>query len=289
MALSSPRLRDNAQLQDASNNAPPLRYGSRGEGVRLIQQGLIEQGFPLPKSTRRFGSPDGIFGSETASAVRLLQTRHHLTPDGVVGRNTMALFDRLMAAPAPPLPPLPDDAAITHRVRLHFRSLSLTDVPFDLSFATAKSMYRQYGIDIEMASGMSLGLTPDEADRFKQVDGTCDWNITSGEYFELQRLGPPVPSTDILVYYVDRFSEAGLLGCGGHAPDRPACIVAAAGSRTDTAHEVGHVLLTSQFPEVHNPDRRNLMFAFTNRNSNPVLNDAQVTQMKRSPCCHRIA
>jgi hypothetical protein len=72
-----------------------------------VQQGLIELGFPMPISIRRYGSPDGIYGSETAARVRDFQFRHHLSPDGVAGRNTMAKLDELLPGPAAPLPPLP--------------------------------------------------------------------------------------------------------------------------------------------------------------------------------------
>src|SRR5215207_9478299 len=99
----------------------------------------------------------------------------------------------------------------THRVRLHFRSLSLTDTPFDELLRSAELVYAPHGIQVEFQSGMSLGLSEDEAERFRQVDGSCGWTIDSGEFSELQQLGAGVPSTDILVYYVERFGEAGLL------------------------------------------------------------------------------
>lgn len=106
---------------------------------------------------------------------------------------------------------------------------------------------------------------------------------------QFRELGEPVPSTEIIVYYVDRFGQAGLLGCGGHAAGRPACIVAARASRWDTAHEIGHVLLTSAFSPVHSTDPTNLMFQFSSTSSTtPILTDAQVAQMKASPCCESI-
>lgn len=174
----------------------------------------------------------------------------------------------------------------SHRVRLHFRSLSLTQTPFDKHLESAQRVYGQYGIQIEFGSGLSLGLSPAEAQRFQQIDGTCQWSVTSGEYAQLQRLGGPVPATDIVVYYVNRFASSTLLGCGGHIPGRPACIVAAAASRWDTPHEVGHVLLTSSFSPVHDPSTSNLMYQFSRTaTTTPVLNTTQLAQMKRSPCC----
>ena len=180
-------------------------------------------------------------------------------------------------------------AGFTHRVRLHFRSLSLTDVPFDTLLESAQKVYAPYGIKIEFRTGMSLGLSEDEAKQYDSVDGQCTWSISAGEFKEVQGLGGPVPPTEILVFYVQRFGKAGLLGCGGHTTGRPACIVAAKATQWDTAHEVGHVLLTPAFIPVHSSDTKNLMYAFSSKSTTtPVLTDAQVTQIKKSPCCVKI-
>ncbi|MDR0383998.1 MAG: peptidoglycan-binding protein [Christensenellaceae bacterium] len=57
----------------------PLRFGSRGENVRYLQQ--------------RLGiNADGIFGTQTANAVTNFQRRNGLTPDGIVGPATWALL-----------------------------------------------------------------------------------------------------------------------------------------------------------------------------------------------------
>jgi hypothetical protein len=65
MSLSSPRFARIPQCQKAAINKPPLPMGSVGAGVAGVQQGLIDLGFEMPKSTARFGAPDGIFGGET--------------------------------------------------------------------------------------------------------------------------------------------------------------------------------------------------------------------------------
>ena len=187
-----------------------------------------------------------------------------------------------------PPPSLVVTPVFTHRVQLHFRSLSLTAVAFDNILRGAQTVYAQYGIRIDFASGMSLGLPDDQARRLETVDGTCNWNITAGEYNEVQGLSGRIPNNEILVCYISRFST-GNTGCGGHAPSRPACIVASAGSQWTTAHEVGHVLLGSGFTPVHETSRSNLMFPTINLGTVvPVLTNAQVTQMKLSPCCSAI-
>lgn len=136
------------------------------------------------------------------------------------------------------------------------------------------------------AMGDCLALSAADAAKFHQIDSACEWVVTGGEMAELQRLGGSAPLTDIIVYYVDRFASATLLGCGGHRPTRYACVVAAQASRWDTAHEIGHVLLTSAYAPVHSPDPANLMYAFSSSSqTTPVLTVNQIAQIKQSPCC----
>jgi peptidoglycan hydrolase-like protein with peptidoglycan-binding domain len=68
---------------------PPLQQqGSRGSDVARIQRLL---GIPA----------DGIFGPQTAGAVRAFQLAHHLQVDGIVGRQTWtALLSGTSTAPA---------------------------------------------------------------------------------------------------------------------------------------------------------------------------------------------
>ena len=64
----------------------PLRQGSRGNSVRLIQFWLsVLSDF---YSTIPAVTPDGIFGNATEAAVRAFQSRFSLTVDGVVGPAT---------------------------------------------------------------------------------------------------------------------------------------------------------------------------------------------------------
>src|SRR5262245_47031494 len=99
MALTSPRFAPLQQCRDAAKNSPPMRFGSVGPGVAAVQQGLIDLGFAMPISTRRFGVPDGKFGKETPDGVRAFQQKQSLTADGIVGQNTMAKLDALLPLP----------------------------------------------------------------------------------------------------------------------------------------------------------------------------------------------
>src|SRR5690606_16447248 len=70
MALSSPRFAGNTRLEKAASNKPAMGWGEKGEPVRVIQQALIDLGYWLDISTKKFGSPDGIFGNETYERVK---------------------------------------------------------------------------------------------------------------------------------------------------------------------------------------------------------------------------
>ena len=249
-----------------------LSSGSRGPEVLTLQRELNRQLFPNPRLV-----VDGIFGQLTRNAVIAFQRQAGLSPDGIVGPLTRAALG------------MPNTGStFTHAFRLHFKSLTLTDVPFNTILSSTQAVYAQHGIRVDFGSGESLRLSDEDRSRFEQVDGSCTWNVTDGEFADLQRLGSPVSSSDILVYFVDRFAAA-LNGCGGHLANRPACIVAKAGTNFCTAHEVCHVLLTSSFTPVHNTNTSNLMHPVdVTRAVTPQLTDAQVTRIKASPLCRRI-
>lgn len=107
MALKYPPFAACSDMEKAAKSSPPLRSGSKGTAVRLLQGGLIQLGFPLPISTKH-GVPDGKYGGETAAAVRKYQTKNGLVPDGSAGKNTIAKMDAQLAATSKPGPsPLP--------------------------------------------------------------------------------------------------------------------------------------------------------------------------------------
>jgi len=58
------------------------KKGSRGEGVKALQQSLIDRGFLE-------GSADGSFGPKTQAAVKLLQSAYGLDQTGEVDRRTL--------------------------------------------------------------------------------------------------------------------------------------------------------------------------------------------------------
>lgn len=75
----------NTSLSDLEGIQETLKNGSTGDDVKKIQEALVSMGYSLDK----FGS-DGIFGSETAAAVKAFQEAKGLTVDGIIGPDTLA-------------------------------------------------------------------------------------------------------------------------------------------------------------------------------------------------------
>src|SRR5579863_7357959 len=288
MALKSPRFSSNERLRRAAENKPALNRGETSEAVRILQQALIDLGFALPISTRKFGSPDGVFGNETVAKVREFQTKFRLTPDGSVGMKTMAKLDELLPAAGKPLPPLPP-SGFTHKVRLHLRSIAMPAQAEMKQLSVMKEIYAQYAIMIEMASGESVRLKDDDALTLTVVDGDCKWDQVSDEQRLLQDSGDKggIGPNDITVYFATTLRQTNgstLQGCAGSVPARPAVMIAAdATDKTTMAHEVGHILLGSSFVPVHDHDSKNLMCEAAMCTGNPAyLNDAQLKTIRAS-------
>jgi N-acetylmuramoyl-L-alanine amidase len=57
-----------------------LKKGSKGDGVKLLQESLTKKGFPV--------KIDGDFGLQTENVVKLFQNKNGLISDGIVGNKT---------------------------------------------------------------------------------------------------------------------------------------------------------------------------------------------------------
>src|SRR5689334_1801526 len=77
---------------------PPLfslkKPNMKGPGIRAIQQQLKAQGFLA-------GAVDGVYGQDTAAAVKAFQAAHGLEADGVVGPQTRQALAQGGSAPQP--------------------------------------------------------------------------------------------------------------------------------------------------------------------------------------------
>ena len=92
--LKSPKFAGNGRLERAFDNSPSIRIGESGQAVRLVQEGLVDDGFPMPASTKA-GELDGAFGRETFTTIKQFQTKHDLKVDGIVGRQTLRRLDEV--------------------------------------------------------------------------------------------------------------------------------------------------------------------------------------------------
>jgi hypothetical protein len=293
LVLKSPRFANNERLQKASRNSPSLKAVVTDQSVAIIQQALLDLGFPMPISTKKHGHPDGIFGAETIETVKAFQRKHKLSPDGVVGEKTMHKLDELLPGSPPPPPPAP---VHDRRVFLHFRSVAMPVVPEFVALANAQRVYDSINVELFFASGLSMSASTQELIALDASDGTCRWNQASDEQQLLDKLGgrTGVKPFEIVVYYANSITEKDgtqLNGCAGHLPNRPAVVVAAGGTPWTLGHELGHVLLTQAFkPEHMDADKTNLMHAPTAEiTANPPgFTPEQAAAIRASPFCHVI-
>ena len=279
MPLTSPRFRREPELIAVAAGQAVLRRGSRGRPVHLVQMALLDLGHALPISTASTEySPDGRYGAETENAVLAFQRSvPALFPDGAVGRMTMRALDR-------------SHPKFTHRINLHVRVLSNTKVPVPLMLSNTGRAYAPYGIEVRLMSGVSLGLSEADQERFSIIDDRgCHWEVNEGELADLHRLGPPFSPSDVGVFVVSMFENDGQGGCGAHAADRPACAVSWIASPWDLAHELCHVLLTRSFIPTHTSDTRNLMHPTWNHAlTPPTLTEKQLAKIRSSRLCHPV-
>jgi peptidoglycan hydrolase-like protein with peptidoglycan-binding domain len=66
-----------------------LKFGMRGDSVYTLQKNLKNLGYMTV-------APTGYYGELTEAAVKKLQKQHGCTVDGIAGRNTFSLIDKLI-------------------------------------------------------------------------------------------------------------------------------------------------------------------------------------------------
>lgn len=97
--LQSNRFKGNEELEAAYDDERHVKKKARGLHVTILQQALVDAGFPLP-----IYGVDGKFESETKHAVQDFQASKGLTGsdcDGIVGPITMGLLDQHFLTHAP--------------------------------------------------------------------------------------------------------------------------------------------------------------------------------------------
>ena len=77
----------------AGGSGRALRPGMQGRAVKRVQV-RVAGWYPRSRDKVHFAL-DGVYGSQTASAVKAFQRHYGLTPTGIVGRSTRRIFWRL--------------------------------------------------------------------------------------------------------------------------------------------------------------------------------------------------
>ncbi len=111
-------------------NYDTIRYGDKGERVKILQNALIDTGFLK-------GKADGDFGDLTLNAVVAFQQYQKLTADGLAGKKTLEALEKAVkngtkvsttpvpaATPAPASTPKPADTPSDINARMSIPSLS---------------------------------------------------------------------------------------------------------------------------------------------------------------------
>lgn len=122
---------------------PVLRKGSTGAAVKELQTALAAEGYDIGK--KKDGTPliDGIYGSETLSAVRSYQYDHGLPADGIVGPLTWAVLRQTVddedgedkPTEAPDEPQEPAEGNVAHRpLTIEQRIMQLEFAVFGMEF-----------------------------------------------------------------------------------------------------------------------------------------------------------
>ncbi|MBE6746972.1 MAG: spore cortex-lytic protein [Ruminococcaceae bacterium] len=179
-----------------SYDGTPLRLGSAGEGVRVIQLQLnrIAQNYPLIPNIAR---ADGIFGQDTENAVKTFQQIFNITPDGVVGKATWYRIKRVYFAVKRISELFSEGITVTQAQRQFPSSLEIGDegVPVrtlqfylrilsnfipTMPFVADDGVFGQSTRDAVIAFQTYAGLSPDG------VVGRTTWNALINAYDDIE-------------------------------------------------------------------------------------------------------
>lgn len=211
MIYKAQRFRANNRLAWAGDNSPVMKKGEAGQAVRLVQQALIDLGYPLPQTVKKLGTPDGVFGKETKQAAWKFQADKGLpSQDGIIGAQTMAKFDDLLyKEPWTQLPPIGgiggyDDPAGNARQliletlgsgHMAFMNFSMSYMPARHSDESIEELEKQWRVNISTSHYHKVGQRVNDY----KIDVVVDTSIKVAALYEPKanefRLSRPLENT----------------------------------------------------------------------------------------------
>ncbi len=148
--------------------AATLKQGSRGQAVTELQQNLNALGYSA-------GEADGIYGGNTANAVKAFQRDNGLTADGIVGPATQSAIDLKMRSSGSAAGSTGDTGTITAGVNVRAEAKSGSTILGTLSKGTKVTVLGISGSWVHVKSGSLTGYVfEDYIDVNQQAGGSSD-------------------------------------------------------------------------------------------------------------------
>jgi peptidoglycan hydrolase-like protein with peptidoglycan-binding domain len=246
--LQSARFAGDEKLEETLDDKRHIKWGADGEHVKKLQQAMIDSGIPMPISTRKTSSPDGIFQNETYEAVKAFQRQCGLTArdvDGIVGPITMGLFDaRFAALPGTKAP------ASKKKVTVNITRLFGSNFEPGRSLAYANTIYKHQA-NIEIVRGRDVTLNQRETESLIGKDQMLEMHFFGASADEKALFKVNQTVDEISVYFVKEISDRDnvisreALAYAVTAHDKLGIIGIGHGNHAKyntLAHEIGHML-----------------------------------------------
>ena len=179
----------------------------------------------------------------------------------------------------------------SHRLPVHIYTLAPPkSFSYLWSVTFAEKAYGSVGIWFNVVRALCPVIKKEHIVKLKRLDTTNQWDENSDEQDLLLRTLGLGAYKGVAIFIVasiwDTEDRESLAGGAGHKPSKPAALVSATdGTDYTMAHEVGHVLLGSDWRPVHTTVNSNIMIGGTwqiPNKSAPTFNSDQVSEMKKS-------
>lgn len=177
---------------------------------------------------------------------------------------------------------------------LQIATLNPPRFDYQAALRFARDLYGAIGIQLRIRTEICPSHNAAVTTRLAVINGQCQLDLPGREQDDLHaRVGLRAATEGVRIFFVAGISRqdgAGLRGCVGHAPGQAACIIDSNVATVFTlSHELGHVLLTSDFSPTHHLSADNIMFRATDGHSlsrPPGFDAAQVTKIRANALLH---